>query len=64
MKSKYSEHFEIKDVITNKEYDTGDVKPKSTGVNMYLSILWRHVDILPATYWGKLQKARHRRHEI
>ena len=49
MKSKYSEHYEIKDVITNNEYDTGDIKSKSTDVDMYLSILWRHVDILPAT---------------
>ena len=36
MKSKYSEHYEIKDVITNKEYATGNIKSKSTGVDIYV----------------------------
>ena len=38
MKSKYSEHYEIKDVITNKEYATGNIKSKSTGVDIYVFI--------------------------
>ena len=38
MKIKYSENYEIKDVITNKEHDTGDIKSKSTDVDIYVFI--------------------------